>query len=583
MMEVKTRGTVAQAELSRVSDLTIRPGIPGLPCSRPPATSGVLPGRSESYLGSVENPRQYTVFALLAANLSNGTGTETEAREYLQKLAPQIQDERLALVLLGTFREGNSWVARRYEIDHQGVRDTTEGLEGYHFSHTQPVRGKEVSVLHPETLKKTMLAAMRDHPARHYVLHANSHGSNLKGLGGCANDSYAADDCEASLKHHANRDKLDLPAFQRVLQEVRQQGGQRFSLIDLDACLLGYAEVMAALRYEADFIVASPSPELGVARNGSLQVGTARLDEDRSGHQQVEVFQKILSRPQVTPEELARDFVAVNASEGVIREGHKIYHAAPTLSAFSTQKLENLDRSLDALGTRLLRELEPPQPQKGLFSWLQRKQPTGLEKIQAAVDRTRVFPSGKGDPYLDLQHFMGNLAQQYPQDEEIQKLTRQVFEGVNEATLTTFHGLHWDEDKGQKIDYFSWGALGAFVPGGKNDLFTQGLRSHYQETMGRIERGGGPASRFWQKGLQRSQQMSLSESEVERLRSLAQGPGQAPDETTQGLAHKLWEREVSDQMGGLAEYRATPHLPPIWQKFVLTLVEKVVSAPRASS
>lgn len=533
-----------------MADLSIG-RIGSSPPPRPGRQTPPSPGQAgEGYAGSVE-PKRYTVISLLGASLGSGVGAPTETREYVEKLAPQIQDNSLAVVLLGTYKEAdqNNWRSRRYAIDQRGVHDTTASLSGFHIAHGQatPARGERVSAMHPETVKNHILEAMREYPAEHFIFHVNAHGSNLKGIGGCTNESLAKDDIKGFFDHHSRLDTIDLPTLGQIFQEVQQETGHKMSIVDIDTCLMGYQEVNSALQPHADFLISSPAAEKGHLGKGS--------QPDRSGHQQVEVFEKILHNPQITPQELAREFIEVNAREGVIREGGQTYHAAPTLSAYSSQGISELNQRLDQLGERLLKELEA-KPERNLLSFF-RKGLSGTDKIQKAIDQTRVFPSGKGDPYLDLQHFAQNLAAQYPDDPEMQKLSAGVSEGVDRAALASHKGV--GQEDGKLVDYSGFGPLGVFLPGGSDNPFSQGLRSHYRAQPG-------PAT-FWKRAAEKADQLNLSPEERTQLA----GPILSP------LGRKIWAHEVSQIMPGLDQYHRTPNLPPQWKEFVLRWVSHTVS------
>lgn len=543
----------------RISRLTPGPG-------RPPASkvcAAPAEERQEGYAGPVE-PRRYTVISLLGASLGSGVGAATERREYVEKLAPQIRDNSLAVVILGTYPETsqNCWRSQRIVIDQQGVRDTTATLSGFHIAHGQatPAQAEMVSAMHPQTLKQHLLEAMRDYPAEHFIFHVNAHGSNLKGIGGCANESLARGDIKAVFDHHTRLDKIDLPGLSQVLSEVQAESGQKLSMIDIDTCLMGYQEVNSALQPHADFIIASPAAE-----KGHLGVGG---QADRSGHQQVEVFEKILQNPQITPKELAREFVKLNAREGLIQEGGQTYYAAPTLSAYCSRGIEELNQKLDQLGGRLLGELQA-KPERGLLN-LFKKPLSGIQRIQKAIDSTRVFDSGKGDPYLDLGHFVQNLAAQYPGDAEMQKLTSAVGTGLESAVLA--HHSSVGQEDGKRVDYTGFGPLGVFLPGAKDNPFSQGLRSHYRSSPS--------GERFWRQAWEKIDELKLSGEERQQLEAIvaqAQQPGTQLPSVQSPLGRKIWAKEVSQRMPGLDEYHRTPNLPVQWKEFVLSWIDQVVS------
>ena len=568
-----------------MSDLGIGRLSSPTPAARPAPKAPARPtAPAEGYAGSVEGgPRRYTVISLLAANLGVGVGTDTETREYVEKLAPQIQDNYLAVVMLGTYKvpQEKAWLSRRYAIDQTGVHDTTAGLSGYRLADAgnkktmaSPATGENVSALHPETLKRHILEAMRDYPAEHFIFSVNAHGSNVKGLGGCPNERFDKENWEAELFHYSRHDRLDLPGLQQVFAEVQAETGKKMSIIDIDTCLMGFQEVNSALQHQTDFIISSPSVEKGVpGRNGQREL---------SGHQQVEVFEKILQNPQITPQELAQEFIHVNAREGVIYENGQLSHAAPTLSAFSSQGIGQLNQCLDRLGSRLSQELQA-KPERGLLSFFKKPRPAG-ERIQKAIDQSRVFQSSKGDPYLDLQHFTQNLAAQYPDDEEMQKLTRDVQQGVDKAALATFKGV--GEEDGKLIDYSKWGALGIFLPGGKDNLFTQGLKTHHGSSQGRFQ--SDPIG-FWSKT---RDDLKLSPEERQQLESIQQQAQALKDlparervekaahlpDFQSPLAQKIWAHQVSQEMPGLDEYNRTPNLPPQWKAFVQSWISHRLNA-----
>ncbi|MBS2036832.1 hypothetical protein JST97_17710 [bacterium] len=562
---------MADLSLGRISS-----GHGARPAVKPPSLPD--PGPSEAYSGSLDQPvgRRYTVISLLATTLSNGVGAPTETREYLEKLAPQIADQSLAVAILGTYRvqEQNAWRSRRYLIDQRGVRDATAELSGFNLSDrgaSTPARAEQVSALHPETLKNHIMDSMREFPAEHYIFHVSAHGSNVKGLGGCPNEQFSADDGEARLKHFSRFDRLDLPGLEKVLAEVQAESGQKMSIIDIDTCLMGYQEVNSALQHQADFIIASPAVEQGTPGDAARPA--------RSGHQQVEVFEKILQNPQITPAELSREFIQVNAREGVVYENGQVSHVAPTLSAFSSQGIGQLNQQLDCLGARLLKDLKAP-PERGLLGLFKKMRKPASQRIQNAIDQTRVFESSKGDPYLDLQHFAKNLAAQYPGDEEMLHLTEQVRQGVENSALASYKGV--GEENGKLIDYSNWGPLGIFLPGARQNPFTQGLISHFRSTQASFS--SDPIS-FWTR--QKPDQLRLSQPELEQLEAIQKQaselrglPVRQRVEAADGLpnfatplARKIWSQEVSQRMPGLDEYQRTPNLPSRWKEFVQAWVD----------
>ncbi len=543
----------------------------------------------ESYVSGTEAPHKYTIISLLPANLGGGLGADSESAEYFEKLAPQIKDDKLAVVMLGTFpdKNGRAWKAQRFEIDASGIHDTTDSLDGYHIAReykdgkagtvAEVAKGSQVSPLHPETLKRFVLDAMKSHPAERYVFAVNAHGSNSKGLSGCTIESYDPNVNEVNQRHQSAFDNLSLPELQRVLQEVRQESGNRFSVIDIDTCLMGHAEVIGALRDEADFIVASAAIECGVTQDGVDQ----RIV--RNGHQQVEVFEKILSRQDFTPEQMAMDFVATNAKEGAVTQAGQGFDVAPTLAAFSTKRLGALDQALEDLGSRLQKELASPKS-RGFFHSLFHKPKDSKKSLQTAIDQSWTYRSNKGEPYLDLKDFANRLVANFPDDDEMKQLASAVITGIETSMVASFKGKEQDENGKPGVDYKDFGALGVYLPGATDNPVSQAMRSDGARTFARLTSGSSDSLAFWEHGAANADRLGITAQERIHLTKAQQLTQQlqnanSPDrrELYKQLreinfadcgAAKIWKDRFSKSTPGWAEYKATPNVPQGWKDFV---------------
>lgn len=131
----------------------------------------------------------------------------------------------------------------------------------------------EVNMGNPETLKNFIVYSTQAYPAKHYVLFLVDHGNGVGGL--CFDDT--------------DRDLLTLPELKKALDEAKKETGETFDIINFDCCAMGVFEVAYIIKDYAKFMVASQTVEYA-------------LSEDII----VRVFQKLLSDPEMTPEELGK-------------------------------------------------------------------------------------------------------------------------------------------------------------------------------------------------------------------------------------------------------------------------------------
>jgi hypothetical protein len=578
----------------------------------------------------------YTVISFLGANLMSSTGATQEAKEYIESLAPQIKDDSLALVMLGTIRDDKDgkYHVKRYEVTSQGVKDTTEEIHGSHYVkydgddrpiESEKAAGDKVSPFHRDTLKEFISYSMKKFPAEHYILSFSTHGSSVKGLAGDKNRQFSG-----WIERFREMDNLDLPALTEVLEENRRETGRKMDIVDFDACLMGQVEVVNGLKNEADYIIASPAVEQGFGPMflDDKNYHTVRgVNVPRSGHQQVEVFERILKDPGVKPEDLAADYISINAVEGRVREEKNgkemVYDMAPTLSAYSTKGIDRLNGVLDRMGADLQKRLEKkeapedaPKEKPGFFKSLMgsakppQKTASDREKIFDAITETNVFYNNKGEPYLDFQDFAGRIASRFYSGPEEKNFATEISSALDEAALATFKGVLQRSDANDRsgkpedalTDYSKFGNIGVFLPGGRDNKFTSEMKTSASRTsrMLKNEKDSYEFCKFWENAGKESQEIGLTPKEQENVKQIISGLDKLSeidyrreenkyqaemkklhefltDEKMQEAgARKIWEYNFSKTHPALDCYKRTENIPPAWKSFVLSVVNSLM-------
>jgi hypothetical protein len=402
----------------------------------------------------------YTVISFLGANLPNNTGATQEAKEYIEKLAPQIKDRSLAITVLGFFRQEDGLRSvRRYDIDCTGVRDTTDGLA----QTLAGGEGKKAGVhdlFQKETLQSFIEYSMNKFPAKHYVFSQFSHGDNINGLGCDPSDPLASKGGEGKYG------SINLAGLKETFEGAREKTGRKMDVIDFDSCFMGNYEVLSALRNEADYIVASPAEQFGIEALDNVK--TAHGPKvPRSGHQQVEVFEKILQNPSIEPRALAEEFVKTGAAEGRVEEtfgaDHSrktIFDATPTLYSYSTRESARLDGFLDRLGQDIQARIDPRND----------KDNSGINILLNTIAGCRNFDSSGERPYVDLKEFSSKIIDSlFPGDTERKNEMESAFQDLSVAQFRG-HKSMWESKPA--ADLTQSGPVGVFLPGSIKDKFT---------------------------------------------------------------------------------------------------------------
>jgi hypothetical protein len=589
-----------------------------------------------SFLGVVDREREdIGVVSVLGVvdPKKKEIGAPQELKEYLENLAPQIKDNSLALVILGNFPEGDDFRIKRYEIDCRGVRDTTNEAGGLLASNHKDDQNSGVPVYEGdklfkrEVLQKFIVDSMKRYPAEHYVLSMHAHGGNITGISGTQGKGATHDLRETPHQ----KDSMSLPVLQDALEGARKETGEKFGIIDLDCCQMGHFEVVNALKNETDYIIASPHLEM-MSQGSKVRETIHGVDVARNGHQQVEVFEKILKTPNIKPHELAKEFIDVNAVEGKVtvswydqyrKDPNEIskseYDIVPTLSAYSTDKADNLGQWLDVMGADLYTFINDPNDKKK----------NGLNLVCQIISNSQVFDRENNKPFIDLKSFMNNAfthVYRLPENDPYRETANAIMQDIS---LADFRGGFPGWENYPHADMRKFGPIGVFLPGGKTNALTMTIGSLTQQVLEIIslpvdspkvqkklsERHDiytqcfkeeytipdiKDTERFWSDAVRNSEEIGLTKDETAKagkFQSMVRGiieAGESGSPESDNLKNeykalllngeykeagikKIFDNIFNKKYSHYANYEELKDFPPNWRKFVLSIKDNLTN------
>ncbi len=184
----------------------------------------------------------------------------------------------------------------------------------------------QTNMSHGETLKNSLVWAMQNYPAEHYMLIVSDHGNSWKGC--CSDDSHMG--------------WMSMPTLSNAIQRATAETGQKLDVIGFDACLMANTEVAFQLKDQARYMVASEQTEGADGWPYTPILGPKALEA---------VQRSLRERIDLEPEELVKLIVEKSAdTPDVIR----------TLSAVDLQKMDGLKDAMIELRGAIL-DAEVPQ------------------------------------------------------------------------------------------------------------------------------------------------------------------------------------------------------------------------------
>ena len=166
----------------------------------------------------------------------------------------------------------------------------------------------------PDTLIDFVLWAVKNYPAKHYLLDLWDHGGGWQGV--CWDDTDGGD-------------FLTLPEIEYALQAIRAKLNRNIDIVLFDACAMGNLEVFYQLRNYVDIAVGSEASVPG------------------DGCPYDKILSPLVENPAMTPEELAR--VIVDAYIHSYSDGEADPEDVPwvTFSAFTLKRFDELAEIAD--------------------------------------------------------------------------------------------------------------------------------------------------------------------------------------------------------------------------------------------
>ncbi len=117
-----------------------------------------------------------------------------------------------------------------------------EVTEEIHLNEIHRSWDDEVNMGDQRTLQNFVTYAMRNHPAKHYLLELWGHGYGLKGM--CSDET--------------SRDRLTLNEISAALAKASKENNDIIDILVLTGCYMGKTECMQKLKSTATHIIASP-------------------------------------------------------------------------------------------------------------------------------------------------------------------------------------------------------------------------------------------------------------------------------------------------------------------------------------
>ncbi|HIH95928.1 MAG TPA: hypothetical protein HA348_00305 [Thermoplasmata archaeon] len=299
------------------------------------------------------------------------------------------------------------------------------------------IKGYEVNMGDPSTLKRFVKWVKNEYPASREVLVIWDHGSGVTGYGRKGFDllfkgvSYDGTD----------GDYLTIPEIKDALKKTK------LDIIGFDACLMQMIEISWLARNYADFTV-----------------GSEELVPNEGWDYQV--LNKLTENPDISPEEFSKE---------IVRAYGEYYGkgGSSTQSAIDSKKLEPLVSAIDSLANILIKNIER-------FS----------EDIESARSLTHCYDNPY---YIDLYDFAKNLEEETG-DGKVKQGAREVMRLVSETVVAEVHARDSKDSYGLSIyfpeqiwNFRAYYASADFLDFVSDSLWDEFLMAYYEASSKQIE------------------------------------------------------------------------------------------------
>lgn len=337
--------------------------------------------------------------------------------------------------------DGNWTGTRRYLV----TRD--DDLQAINSQLVQDVG--EVNMADPQSLVDFVVWAVENYPADKYVLIMSDHGAGWPG-GWSDPDPSVPSDRSLPITAALGNDMF-LMEIDQALADIRAQTGiDQFELIGMDACLMGGAEIFAALAPHARYAVASQEvePALGWAYAGFLEELATNPGINGGDLGRLIVDSYIQEDQRILDPE---------ARQGLLGGGNALGGLFGLFSGPSNVSTDQLVQQMEQNVTLTAVDLSQIQPLVDSINTLSLALANDNQQL-IAQNRTRaqsftsVFGSNVPPSYIDLGHFAQLLAQN-SRSGEVDEAVEGVLAAINQAVIAEKHGPNKPGSTGVSI-YF---------------------------------------------------------------------------------------------------------------------------------
>lgn len=307
----------------------------------------------------------------------------------------------------------------------------------------------EVDMANAQSLVDFVVWAVENYPADKYVLIMSDHGAGWPG-GWSDPDPSVPTDRSLPITAALGNDMF-LMEIDQALADIRTQTGiDQFELIGMDACLMGGAEIFAALAPHARYAVASQEvePALGWAYAGFLEALATNPGINGGDLGRLIVDSYIRDDQRIQDPE---------ARQGLLGGGNPLGGLFGLFSGPSNVSTDQLVQQMEQNVTLTAVDLAQIQPLVDSINTLSLalandNQQTIAQSRTRAQSFTSVFGSNVPPSYIDLGHFAQLLAQNSGSS-EVDQAVDGVLAAISQAVIAEKHGPNKPGSTGVSI-YF---------------------------------------------------------------------------------------------------------------------------------
>lgn len=307
----------------------------------------------------------------------------------------------------------------------------------------------EVNMADPQSLVDFVVWAVENYPADKYVLIMSDHGAGWPG-GWSDPDPNVPADRSLPITAALGNDMF-LMEIDQALADIRAQTGiDQFELIGMDACLMGGAEIFAALAPHARYAVASQEvePALGWAYAGFLEELATNPGINGGDLGRLIVDSYIQEDQRILDPE---------ARQGLLGQSNPLGGLFGLFGGPSNVSTDQLVQQMEQNVTLTAVDLSQMQPLVDSINTLSLALANDNQQL-IAQNRTRaqsftsVFGSNVPPSYIDLGHFAQLLAQN-SRSGEVDQAVEGVLAAINQVVIAEKHGPNKPGSTGVSI-YF---------------------------------------------------------------------------------------------------------------------------------